>query len=137
MRPVVVIILVIALTIQLFEEALSKITRPKLKKIRVKKPRTSKSKSKMTRIKHSSSSKTKIKASKKPAVAATDTHSHHGHGGLGGLYVAQTTTDSVAALGNTGAGITGVVLQSQAGKNDNKVATEGEQVGEENNESEQ
>nr|XP_037274060.1 uncharacterized protein LOC119166801 isoform X2 [Rhipicephalus microplus] len=126
MRPVVVIILVIALTIQLFEEALSKITRPKLKKIRVKKPRTSKSKSKMTRIKHSSSSKTKIKASKKP-----------GHGGLGGLYVAQTTTDSVAALGNTGAGITGVVLQSQAGKNDNKVATEGEQVGEENNESEQ
>ncbi|XP_075741481.1 uncharacterized protein LOC142790839 isoform X1 [Rhipicephalus microplus] len=132
MRPVVVIILVIALTIQLFEEALSKISRPKVKRPKLKKPKISRLKHKTTRTKQ----KIKVKTPKKPA-AATDTHVHHGFGGMEKLYVAQTITDSVSSLGTTGTGIAGVVLQQQAANAQNNGASGGEQEGEESTKNEE
>ncbi|XP_075741482.1 uncharacterized protein LOC142790839 isoform X2 [Rhipicephalus microplus] len=122
MRPVVVIILVIALTIQLFEEALSKISRPKVKRPKLKKPKISRLKHKTTRTKQ----KIKVKTPKKP-----------GFGGMEKLYVAQTITDSVSSLGTTGTGIAGVVLQQQAANAQNNGASGGEQEGEESTKNEE
>ncbi|KAL1480039.1 hypothetical protein MTO96_051372 [Rhipicephalus appendiculatus] len=98
MRLAVVIILVIALTILLFEEALSRISRP-------------------TRHKHTRHKHTKPKTPKNLGAGAAEVHKHRGHGFGGGLYATQVVTESVSSLGTAGSGIASTVLQSQAAKN--------------------
>ncbi|KAL1447454.1 hypothetical protein MTO96_044287 [Rhipicephalus appendiculatus] len=119
MRSAVVIILVIALTILLFEEALSRISRTKLK-TKVKNMRISKPKLKTTRtkhIRHKVHGKPKPKTVKKP-----------GFGGGTGLYAAQVGVEAVSSLGTTGSNIAQTVLQKKASEAEN----EGEGQGQEN-----
>uniref|UniRef100_A0A224YKP6 Uncharacterized protein n=1 Tax=Rhipicephalus zambeziensis TaxID=60191 RepID=A0A224YKP6_9ACAR len=115
MRPAVVIMLVIALTILLFEEAFSRISRPKLKQ-KVKRLKVSRPKTKLTRQKHTRVKHTKLKTPKKLGAGAAEVHKHRGHG-VGGLYATQVVTESVSSLGTAGSGIASTVLQNQAARN--------------------
>ncbi|KAL1447455.1 hypothetical protein MTO96_044287 [Rhipicephalus appendiculatus] len=130
MRSAVVIILVIALTILLFEEALSRISRTKLK-TKVKNMRISKPKLKTTRtkhIRHKVHGKPKPKTVKKPGASTAVSHTHHGFGGGTGLYAAQVGVEAVSSLGTTGSNIAQTVLQKKASEAEN----EGEGQGQEN-----
>ncbi|XP_037500570.1 uncharacterized protein LOC119374511 [Rhipicephalus sanguineus] len=129
MRLAVVIILVVALTILLFEEALSRISKPRLKP-KLKRMKISRSKLKTTRHKtkhHTTNAKPKI--AKKPGAGATEVHKHRGFGGGTGLYTAQVATETVSSLGTTGSSIASTVLQNRGAKNE--AAGEADQQNEE------
>uniref|UniRef100_A0A224YJ78 Glycine rich superfamily member n=1 Tax=Rhipicephalus zambeziensis TaxID=60191 RepID=A0A224YJ78_9ACAR len=126
MRSAVVIILVIALTILLFEEALSRISRPKLK-TKFKRTKISKPKLKTTRTKHTRHKVLgKSKTAKKPGAGAAATHKHHGFGSGTGLYATQVGVEAVSSLGTTGTNIAQTVLQSKENGAENTGNGQGE-----------
>lgn len=129
MKYAVVIILVVALTVLLFEEALARISRTKLKP-KVKRMKVSRPKNKPTRHRpshHTPNSKpkaTKKVGKTKPKTphspggtltgpVATDVHAHHGSGGVSKLYATQLGAEMFSSLGNTANNIAGTVLQNK------------------------